>query len=166
VRFFFLSHIRSEWQRDFWPGSDPHRCRIHVRQGQLSCCPHRNPHMHRNRCRARILSTQLNRLHSHHRCSPTRPRFFRAVQRRLAEIEHNERVSGSRTTFIHLLHNAQWITPQVISHFVALVLTTVFLLDNWAAGTMWYIFGFFVAPISACEALLIISSLFIGKKKY
>jgi hypothetical protein len=49
---------------------------------------------------------------------------------------------------------------------VALVLTTVFLLDNWAAGTMWYIFGFFVAPISACEGLLIVSSLFFGKKKY
>lgn len=71
-----------------------------------------------------------------------------------------------RTIFIHLLPDAQGSSPQVISHFVALVLTTVFLLDNWAAGTMWYIFGFFVAPISACEALLIISSLFIGKKKY
>ena len=57
VRFLFPSHIRSEWQRDFWPGSDLHRCRIHVHQGQLSCCSHRNPHMHRNRCCTRILST-------------------------------------------------------------------------------------------------------------
>ena len=55
---------------------------------------------------------------------------------------------------------------QVICHFVALVLTTVFLLDNWASATMWYIFGFFVAPISAAEAYFIFSSLVFGKKKY
>jgi general stress protein CsbA len=53
-----------------------------------------------------------------------------------------------------------------LSHFVALVLTTVFLLDNWASPTMWYIFGFFVAPTSAVEGILIVSSLLFGKKKY
>jgi len=55
---------------------------------------------------------------------------------------------------------------QVICHFVALVLTTVFLLDNWASATMWYIFGFFVAPISAAESYFIVSSLIFGKQKY
>ena len=66
----------------------------------------------------------------------------------------------------HVTSDSRIRMLQVISHFVALVLTTVFLLDNWAAGTMWYIFGFFVAPISACEAILIMLSLFAGKKKY
>ena len=50
--------------------------------------------------------------------------------------------------------------------FEHVVRTTVFLLDNWASATMWYIFGFFVAPTSAAEAILIISSLLFGKKKY
>lgn len=58
------------------------------------------------------------------------------------------------------------INLQILSHFVALVLTTVFLLDNWASPTMWYIFGFFVAPTSAVEGILIVSSLLFGKKKY
>jgi hypothetical protein len=66
----------------------------------------------------------------------------------------------------HVVPSSRICVLQVVSHFVALVLTTVFLLDNWAAGTMWYIFGFFVAPISAFEAILIMSCLFAGKKKY
>jgi|LauGreDrversion2_2_1035103.scaffolds.fasta_scaffold156424_1 hypothetical protein len=99
-----------------------------------------------------------------------RIRFPGAVQRRVAQVERHARISGFSpqppSTFLLALTFSFLIILQILSHFVALVLTTVFLLDNWASATMWYIFGFFVAPTSAAEGILIISSLLFGKKKY
>ena len=55
---------------------------------------------------------------------------------------------------------------QILWHFVALVLTIMFLLDNWVSTTMWYIFAFFVGPVTICEAGVITSTIFFGFRKY
>ena len=55
---------------------------------------------------------------------------------------------------------------QILWHFVALVLTINFFLANWHATSMWYIFAFFVGPVTLCEAAVIASTLLFGFRKY
>ena len=62
------------------------------------------------------------------------------------------------------VHIMNWF--QILWHFVALVLTIIFFLDNWHSYTMWYIFAFFVGPVTVCEAAVIASTIFFGFRKY
>ena len=49
---------------------------------------------------------------------------------------------------------------------MALLLTIIFFLNNWQYYSMWYIFAFFVGPVSMCEAVVIASTTLFGYRKY